>query len=267
MILPLPPTTPETVSEDSAPTAIDVLANDSDPDGGPKSVDSVTQPPNGDVQITGGGSGLSYQPGPEYCNDPDPEPTDDFTYTLNGGSTATVSMTVSCVDDLFTLTVTRRGTGTGAVSSSPAGIDCGATCSHEYVEGTAVELSATADPGSTFAGFSGGNCQYQPTCTVEMSRARNVEATFRVNLHPRRDQARDGAGTVIELACRHRLRHDLLARVRNGHRGRAERDGRPRLHLRRLQRCRLSVPADLPREDEPGPQGRGHVQARTTRSP
>ena len=186
----------ETVSEDSAPTAIDVLANDSDPDGGPMSVDSVTQPLYGDVQITGGGSGLTYQPGPEYCNDPDPEPTDDFTYTLNGGSTATVSMTVSCVDDLFTLTVRKLGSGTGTVSSSPAGIDCGLTCSDEYVEGTEVELSAAAAPGSTFAGFSGANCQYQLTCTVEISRARNVDATFRVNYVLAVTRHGTGTGTV-----------------------------------------------------------------------
>ena len=46
-----------TVAEDSAATAIDVLANDTDADGGPKSIDSVTQPANGTVVITGGGTG------------------------------------------------------------------------------------------------------------------------------------------------------------------------------------------------------------------
>ncbi len=36
--------------------------------------------------ITGGGTGLTYQPDADYCNDPGAAPTDDFTYTLNGGS-------------------------------------------------------------------------------------------------------------------------------------------------------------------------------------
>ena len=87
-----------TVPEDAAASPIDVLANDTDVDGGPMSIDSVTQPANGTVVITGGGTGLTYQPDPNYCNDPLGLP-DTFTYTLNGGSTATVSVTVVCVDD------------------------------------------------------------------------------------------------------------------------------------------------------------------------
>ena len=84
-----------TVSEDSSGNIIDVLGNDSDPDGGPMSVASVTQPSNGSV-INNGGS-VSYSPDAEYCNGG--APTDDFTYTLNGGSTATVAVTVNCSDD------------------------------------------------------------------------------------------------------------------------------------------------------------------------
>ncbi len=89
-----------TVLEDAAATAINVLANDTDIDGGPKSVASVTQPLNGVVVITGGGTGLTYQPNPDYCNAPPGTTPDTFTYTLApGASTATVSVTVTCVDD------------------------------------------------------------------------------------------------------------------------------------------------------------------------
>ena len=49
--------------------------------------------------ITGGGTGLTYQPDPNYCNSPAGGTPDTFTYTLNGGSTATVTVTVTCVDD------------------------------------------------------------------------------------------------------------------------------------------------------------------------
>ena len=83
-----------TVAEDSGATQIDVLANDTG--GGPKTIDSVTQPANGSAVITGGGSGLTYQPSPDYCNTDPPAPTDDFTYSLNGGSSATVAVTVTC---------------------------------------------------------------------------------------------------------------------------------------------------------------------------
>ena len=50
-----------TVAEDAGATAVPVLANDTDPDGGPISIASVTQPANGTVVITGGGTGpVSY---------------------------------------------------------------------------------------------------------------------------------------------------------------------------------------------------------------
>jgi hypothetical protein len=92
-----------TVTEDDPATAINVLANDTDVDGGPKSIASVTQPAHGSVVITGGGTGLTYQPAANYCNTPIPPGTvDTFTYTLAQGGptpTATVSMTVTCVND------------------------------------------------------------------------------------------------------------------------------------------------------------------------
>ena len=59
-----------TVLEDAAATAIDVLANDTDIDAGPITIDSVTQPANGTVVITGGGTGLTYQPDAELLQQP-----------------------------------------------------------------------------------------------------------------------------------------------------------------------------------------------------
>ena len=61
---------------------------------------SVTQPDHGTVVITGFGSGLTYEPDADYCNDPPGGARDTFTYTLSpGGSTGTVRVTVLCVDD------------------------------------------------------------------------------------------------------------------------------------------------------------------------
>ena len=89
-----------TVLEDSGATAINVLANDTDIDGGPKSIASVTQPANGTVVITGGGTGLTYTPNANYCNNPPGTALSTFTYTLApGGSTATVTVTVTCQND------------------------------------------------------------------------------------------------------------------------------------------------------------------------
>src|SRR4029079_527938 len=73
-----------TVAEDDPATAIAVLANDTDPDGG-SLVTSATQPANGAVVITGGGTGLTYQPNAGYCNTPPGTTLDTFTYTLTPG--------------------------------------------------------------------------------------------------------------------------------------------------------------------------------------
>jgi hypothetical protein len=89
-----------TVAEDTPATAIDVLANDDDPDGGAISVASVTQATNGSVAITGDGAGVSYAPAADYCNDPPGTTPDTFTYTLSpGSSSATVSVRVTCIND------------------------------------------------------------------------------------------------------------------------------------------------------------------------
>jgi hypothetical protein len=87
-----------TVGEDAAATPVGVLSNDADSDGGPKAIASASDPANGTVVITGGGTGLTYQPDADYCNSPLGS-ADTFTYVLNGGSSATVAMTVTCVDD------------------------------------------------------------------------------------------------------------------------------------------------------------------------
>jgi hypothetical protein len=78
----------------------------------------------------------------------------------------------------FALGVTFAGTGSGSVSSSPAGIQCGPTCSANFASNTSVMLSASAHAGSVFTGW-GGDCSgTQPTCQVGMSQARNVVAQF-----------------------------------------------------------------------------------------
>ncbi|HEX5593366.1 MAG TPA: aryl-sulfate sulfotransferase [Solirubrobacterales bacterium] len=82
------------VGENSGATVIDVLSNDTDSDGGPKAVESVTQPQHGKAEVAAGGTGLTYEPLAGYCNDG--EPSDTFTYTLNGGSVGTVTVKVTC---------------------------------------------------------------------------------------------------------------------------------------------------------------------------
>src|SRR5215471_10471158 len=56
---------------------------------------------------------------------------------------------------LVTLTAIRAGTGSGTVTSNPAGIVCGTACTQGYAMGIAVMLLAQPDPGSVFASWIG----------------------------------------------------------------------------------------------------------------
>ena len=76
------------------------------------------------------------------------------------------------------LTVTKAGTGSGTVTSSPAGISCGSTCSANYSSGSVVTLTAAVASNATFAGWSGACTGTATTCTVSMTQARAVTATF-----------------------------------------------------------------------------------------
>ena len=75
----------------------------------------------------------------------------------------------------YALSVSNGGNGT--VTSSPAGISCGATCAANYDSGTTVALSATPNAGYSFSGW-GGACSGSGACTVSMSAAKSVTASF-----------------------------------------------------------------------------------------
>jgi endoglucanase len=95
--------------------------------------------------------------------------------TVIGGSF--LSPFVPQTGTTFALSVTKAGTGTGTITSAPAGINCGSTCSANYSSGTSVTLTAAAASGSTFGGWSGA-CTGTGTCTLSMTAVRAVTATF-----------------------------------------------------------------------------------------
>ncbi|MEW6331755.1 MAG: InlB B-repeat-containing protein [Pseudomonadota bacterium] len=92
--------------------------------------------------------------------------------TAGRGVTATFSQNVVN----YTLTVGKSGSG--SITSAPAGINCGTTCSASYSSGTSVTLTAGAASGYSFAGWGGACSDTSETCTVSMSAARSVTATF-----------------------------------------------------------------------------------------
>ncbi len=81
------------------------------------------------------------------------------------------------VADHNELTVTPGGDGSGVVTSSPAGISCGSSCSASFPSSTSVTLTAASQSGSRFVGWAGA-CAGTGACTVSMASARAVSATF-----------------------------------------------------------------------------------------
>ncbi|MBF0609242.1 MAG: VCBS repeat-containing protein [Magnetococcales bacterium] len=104
------------------------------------------------------------------------------------GQTFTVTQDGQATD--VTLTVVKAGEGSGAVTITPPGIDCSmntpsAECRVPFAQGTSVTLTAAADTGSTFTGWSGDCSGTTSTCTLTMSAAKNVTATFNAAPKPK----------------------------------------------------------------------------------
>ncbi len=80
------------------------------------------------------------------------------------------------VNGLHPLTVSKSGTGDGALSADAGSIDCGTECAWLYPEGVEVTLTVHADPNSRFLGWSG-----DPDCAdgvVSMTSPRSCTAEF-----------------------------------------------------------------------------------------
>ncbi|MES2220289.1 MAG: alkaline phosphatase family protein, partial [Acidobacteriota bacterium] len=108
-------------------------------------------------------------------------PTSTTTYTATatgtgGTTTASAKVTVGTGSGIQ-LAVASAGTGTGTVTSSPAGINCPQTCTASFPSGTAVVLTATADSGNTFEGWSGA-CTGKGTCNLKLTTGITVTPTF-----------------------------------------------------------------------------------------
>ncbi len=101
------------------------------------------------------------------------------------GTSTTCNVTVTNLQNVtanfdyitYNLTITKVGNGT--ISSSPAGIDCGADCTEAVNKGSTVTLTATPDMGYKFTGWTGGCTGTATTCTITMNAAKTVTATFK----------------------------------------------------------------------------------------
>jgi hypothetical protein len=81
----------------------------------------------------------------------------------------------------FTLTVNKVTSGSvaGFVTSSPAGIDCNATCTATFPANTSINLFASTTTGS-FTGWTGGPCSgsTNPSCTFTLAANTTVTANW-----------------------------------------------------------------------------------------
>jgi len=96
------------------------------------------------------------------------------------------------------LLVEKAGDGGGIVRSVPAGIDCGALCSHRYAAGTLVALTAVPAAGSWVSGWTGCDSAEGNRCTVGVTTSRRVAAVFSRISYPL-TVVNDGAGRVLSM--------------------------------------------------------------------
>ncbi|HEX6754082.1 MAG TPA: hypothetical protein VF093_10910 [Solirubrobacterales bacterium] len=130
---------------------------------------------------------------------------------------------ISCFEDLATVNVKKNGSGSGTVTSSPGGINCGVFCSGKFPVGSVVTLTAKASEGSKFTGWSGGytpmpgdNCSGTDTCKMTLVFIRiavfpppppppvSVTATFDLESKPKNlgltiSKTGTGSGTVKSI--------------------------------------------------------------------
>jgi DNA-binding beta-propeller fold protein YncE len=135
------------------------------------------------------------------------------TVVIDGTATATSHM----------LSILLAGNGSGTITSSPAGINCGTSCTASFASGMAISLTASPASGSTFSGWSTA-CSGTGRCDVTMTSDGFVTATFDTGSPPdfsltpasasltaqRRGQVTDvitiaaqngSFGSAIQLAC------------------------------------------------------------------
>ncbi|MDY7093589.1 MAG: Ig-like domain-containing protein [Acidobacteriota bacterium] len=189
-----------TVRQDETVSVLDsgessVLANDSDVDSTNLTVNTtpVSGPDHGALTLNADGTFSYTQDGSETTED-------SFVYEVCDDGTPQECDTATVFIDIelpFPLTVSTFGLGSGTVTSSPAGIDCGATCTADFFDGTVVTLTATPAGTSVFSGFGGdADCA---DGVVTMDAAKSCTARFDASSVPvilTVSLAGDGEGTV-----------------------------------------------------------------------
>jgi len=99
--------------------------------------------------------------------------TGDCVVTMSTAKTVKATFTLNKYDLSVIIT------GTGTVSSNPAGIDCGSSCDHDYDYNTIVTLTATPASGWSFFGWSGDLGGTTNSITITIDDDKSVAAVFK----------------------------------------------------------------------------------------
>ena len=203
------PNRPPEAAPDSAtttfgrPVAINVLANDSDPDGNTLTIVSVTQPASGSVTING--TTLVFTPAPGFSG------TARFTYTIEDGhggtSSAAVSVFVSPQPDRAPVAVDDAAT---TAFATPVTIAVLANDSDP--DGDTLTITAVTPPANGSATISGNAIVYTPaagfsgvdrfTYTIGDGRGGTATANVAVTVTPQPNRppvaVNDAATTLLD---------------------------------------------------------------------
>ena len=189
--------------EDAGATTIDVLAND----GASKKIESAANGTHGSVEVAASGDDLTYTPNADFCG------SDTFTYTLVGGSTATVTVTVTCAPDAPALS------GGGSLSygenDGPVVVSSGLTVADpdgDSISGASAEITT---------GFAAG--QDKLTCDRRHGGRHQPGRVGELRQRDRADGCRDGCGSIRRRCGRFVTRTRARSRTRRSGRSRSPR--------------------------------------------
>src|SRR4026208_1352890 len=89
-------------------------------------------------------------------------------------STSPSSQSVSAM-----LTIQKSGTGFGTITSNPAGLNCGTTCTLTVALGTVITLTVAPAPNNTLADWGAGALcsRSRPTCSVTVTNNQTLRPT------------------------------------------------------------------------------------------
>lgn len=97
----------------------------------------------------------------------------------------------------YNLVVSRSGSGSGTITSSPGGINCGSTCGATLSSGTVVTLTETPSTGSIFSGWSGPCSGTDTTCRFTVASVNGVAVAAFNSLTPTLWVTKSGSGSGI----------------------------------------------------------------------